>query len=214
MLDFDIKATSIEKQMFKSQRFCKISNALSSETLCLLENYLNFQQKHNQDYFYKDNFAKGRYADYFCESILLELQPLMEEICAKSLFPTFSYLRIYSNGDTLKKHFDRQIAEYSGTMTLSYESDELWPIYVDNNGKSEANNLDKGDLLIYKGKELLHWREEFKGKKWIQCFFHYVDANGEYKDYKFDKRAEIGAPPQKTKMNIQDKIQFIKGTLR
>ena len=49
-------------------------------------------------------------------------------------------------------------------------------------------------MIVYNGTELNHWREEFQGKEHTQAFLHYVDANGEYKDFKYDKRPMLGLP--------------------
>jgi hypothetical protein len=55
--------------------------------------------------------------------------------------------------------------------------------------------METGDLVIYRGCEVEHWREEFiapEGSYHIQVFLHYVDANGPYADYKYDRRPSIG----------------------
>ena len=59
---------------------------------------------------------------------------------------------------------------------------------------ASAITLHRGDMLVYKGRELAHWRERFDGNYWIQAFFHYVDANGALASYKFDRRRGIGLP--------------------
>jgi hypothetical protein len=48
---------------------------------------------------------------------------------------------------------------------------------------------------VYRGCEVEHWREEFRapqGSYHVQVFLHYVDANGPYSEFKFDKRPFIG----------------------
>jgi hypothetical protein len=55
--------------------------------------------------------------------------------------------------------------------------------------------LSPGDLVIYRGCDLAHWRETFSIKEdaWhVQGFFHYVDANGPYASYKYDGRDTVG----------------------
>jgi hypothetical protein len=52
--------------------------------------------------------------------------------------------------------------------------------------------LHPGDMLVYKGREVPHWRECFDGNYWIQAFFHYVDADGPLASHKFDGRSGIG----------------------
>ena len=50
--------------------------------------------------------------------------------------------------------------------------------------------------LVYKGRELPHWRECFDSNYWIQVFLHYVDANGPLASYKLDGRDSLGLPPK------------------
>jgi len=48
--------------------------------------------------------------------------------------------------------------------------------------------LDEGGALIYRGCEIVHWREAYnEGTKLAQVFLHYVDANGKFTEWKNDK---------------------------
>jgi predicted 2-oxoglutarate/Fe(II)-dependent dioxygenase YbiX len=124
-------------------------------------------------------------------------EPLGRHI-GKKLLPTYTYSRIYRPGEVLKKHKDRPACEISATLTLGFDKPPVWPIFADE-VKQVAIALHRGDMMVYKGCELLHWREEFKGQWHVQVFFHYVDANGPYKDHYRDGRNEFGT--QKT-MNV------------
>lgn len=119
-----------------------------------------------------------------CEALLLQLLPTMQEHTGLELIPTYSFARIYRKGDDLKKHTDRPSCEVSATVTLGFIADDLWPIYAD----GEKVALDVGDMLIYKGCEVEHWREPFEGGVWVQVFLHYINANGPHKEWAFDKR--------------------------
>lgn len=124
--------------------------------------------------------------------MLLEMlaEPL-GEVIGRQLVPTYTYARIYRPGEVLKKHKDRDSCELSSTLTLGYESDEIWPIYFDDE-KQFCEQLDVGELAFYKGAEVTHWREEFKGKWHVQVFLHYVDANGPFaQSYKYDGRSRL-----------------------
>ena len=73
-------------------------------------------------------------------------------------------------------------------------------------------NLKPGDLAIYKGCELEHFRDVFdiQEEAWhVQGFFHYVDKNGPYKDFKFDKRKTIGENNKTLKNTISNKPYII-----
>jgi hypothetical protein len=55
--------------------------------------------------------------------------------------------------------------------------------------------LNPGDMLVYRGCELEHWRNKFKGKECIQVFLHYNDCKTlGSKDNMFDKRIHLGLP--------------------
>jgi len=149
------------------------------------------------------------YSDIAMETLMLKCQPIMEKITGLKLTPAYTYARIYKNGDVLKRHKDRFSCEISTTMNLGGDS---WPIYLDptgtNNVIDEKKNLIKpnapkgikvdlkpGDMLVYSGCELEHWRNKFKGKECIQAFFHYNNQKTPgAKDNMFDKRPHLGLP--------------------
>ena len=98
----------------------------------------------------------------------------MKEYAGVDLEPTYSYLRVYKNGDVLHRHTDRDACEYSVSLTLKREhEDEIWPLYLQTN-QIYQTLLEEGDGLIYKGIENPHWRESFKGERLAQVFLHYV----------------------------------------
>lgn len=146
----------------------------------------------NTTYFSQEEITPNCFPAYgtpATESIMAAIQPFIEEITGKTLFPTYSYGRIYWNGSEMRKHIDRPSCEYSVTLCISIDN-EPWPIWIDN---TEVL-LQPGDMMVYKGMESEHWREPYKGNEQIQLFFHYVDANGPYADCKFDYRPMLGLP--------------------
>ena len=138
----------------------------------------------------------SHYSDIVMETLLTEVKPVMEKHTGIKLSPTYSYTRIYKQGDVLARHKDRYSCEISTTLNLGGEP---WPIYLDPTGKkSQAGieiNLNPGDMLIYSGCDLEHWREEFKGKNCGQVFLHYNKTNSKTsKVNEFDKRPFLGLP--------------------
>ncbi|OAN77322.1 hypothetical protein A8B78_14460 [Jannaschia sp. EhC01] len=114
------------------------------------------------------------------------LRPRLEEITGKRLFRTYVYYRIYQRGNTLHKHRDRPACEYSITLNLGGASDVDWPIFVKSRGHEVPVHLSPGDAMLYKGCEVLHWRETYTGDEQVQAFLHYVDQDGPYADHKDD----------------------------
>ena len=148
----------------------------------------------------------SHYADIAMETLLLLVQPIMEKKIGIKLIPTYSYARIYKKGDILHRHKDRFSCEISTTLNLGGDS---WPIYIEpnheigevieskdyipGNTKGIKINLKPGDMLVYRGNLLEHWREEFDGKDCGQVFLHYNNAETEgAKDNIFDKRKHLG----------------------
>ena len=150
----------------------------------------------------------SQYSNIAMETLMLKCQPEMEKVTGLKLYPAYTYARIYKKGDVLKRHKDRFSCEISTTMNLGGDD---WPIYLSPNenvgrpdGKkitttSQAKgikvDLKPGDMLVYSGCELEHWREKFKGKECVQVFLHYNNRKTPgSKDNMFDTRPHLGLP--------------------
>jgi len=192
---------------FKEQKYEVIRNAISSELASFIDTefeliknfwYLHLNAPPSEgEYPYGDQQVPNSFSFYspFCfESLSIALLPLMEEVTGKELYQTYTYGRIYYKGATMKKHTDRGSCEYSGTINLS--TDDLpWEIWFENTkGEDVSITLEPGDMIIYQGMDLNHWRNEFLGDRLSQAFLHYVDKNGPYADLKFDQRPYLGFP--------------------
>lgn len=130
------------------------------------------------------------------ETLMQMLLPFVEVQTGHKLFPTYSFGRIYMKGASLIRHTDRPSCEVSVSVTIAQSGNESWPLnLVSLSGKKVAADLMPGDLLLYKGIDVTHWRDEFVGDTQLQLFLHYVRQDGPYAKYKFDMRPSLGAPP-------------------
>ena len=119
------------------------------------------------------------------DSVLEKMWPAIEVVTGMDLIPTYSYARLYKNGNKLEKHKDREECEISVTIQLGRSHHYAWPIHMD----GKRYDLAEGDAIIYKGCELTHWRDECNGPDGYysgQVFLHFVDANGPYRDKAYD----------------------------
>ena len=150
------------------------------------------------------------YADHVMETLLVKVLPVMAQETGLELVPTYSYARLYKKGDILKRHKDRPSCEISTTINLGGNP---WPIFIDGTGADNVINeeqnlikpnapagtkvlLEVGDMLVYSGCELEHWREPFEGDVCGQVFLHYNHVNGPFAEKnRFDKRPMLGIPP-------------------
>ena len=113
---------------------------------------------------------------------------------------TYSFTRKYDRGAYLKAHCDRPSCEVSATICTGYASDdgEPWTIWVDNTrnwvdeGQGDQEKifnetqgvpmrkrkgipikLEVGDLLLYQGPNVIHWRDHFLGNYSYHMFLHF-----------------------------------------
>jgi hypothetical protein len=132
------------------------------------------------------------YAPLGFEVLLEEMRPKMQEITGKRLHPCYSYARIYYNGAEMARHTDRPSCQYSCTMTIEIDRNP-WEIWIKGfDGVERTVDLDIGDMLVYCGDKLEHWRTPYKENYQIQAFMHYVDADGPYAGLKWDTRPLLG----------------------
>lgn len=180
---------------FNKHGYCVVKSAVSEEMVNFITQYALFDEM--QDFSPDADQVIGahaRYADPAMESLLLSLHSLMEKNTGLELLPTYSFYRVYRPGNQLVKHKDRNSCEISCTMSFHHQYTDpnySWPIYMD----GTKVDLGPGELVIYRGCDLDHWRDAFVGEddNWhVQGFFHYVDKNGPNADWKFDKRNGIG----------------------
>jgi hypothetical protein len=174
---------------FNKNKYTILKNAISPELAKFVKDYFLLKRKVAETLFnerYISQFTTefgvwndpqvpdtySHYADIAMETLLEWVKPAMEKHTKLKLIPTYSYARIYKKGDVLHRHKDRFSCEISTTMNLGGDD---WPIYLEPSGKEGLKgikvDLKSGDMLIYKGMELEHWREPFKGENTRKIFY-------------------------------------------
>ena len=211
--------------MFKVKKYQVIKNAVSYELANFLYNYFMLKRDavkfmydnniHSQSSIlgtWSDQQIPNTYScygDFAMETLMMKVMPVMKKETGLELVPTYSYARIYKRGDILKRHKDRPSCEISTTLNLGGDP---WSIFIDPTGsnnvideyknihkpnapRGERVDLEIGDMLVYSGCELEHWREPFEGENCGQVFLHYNNRNGQFKDINiFDGRHKLGTP--------------------
>ena len=210
---------------FKTNKYTVIKGAISKELACVAYKYLSLKRRVARTLF-DANFIPpfetmlgvwndpqvpetySHYADILMETLLEKVKPIMEEKTGLKLLPTYAYARIYKKGDVLHRHKDRMSCEISTTMNLGGEP---WPIYlepdetkgryndkeyVSDNTPGVRVDLEPGDMLVYSGCILEHWREKFEGEDCGQVFFHYNNIATQGNENKYDKRPHLGLPTE------------------
>jgi hypothetical protein len=200
---------------FKKNKYTIIRQAISKDLAVFIANYFSMQKQvydtcrearyispfeniigHYEGSDEQIPNTYSQYSNIAMETLMLKCQPKMEEVTGLKLYPAYTYARIYKKGDVLKRHKDRFSCEISTTMNLGGDP---WPIYLEPSGETDKKgikvDLKPGDMLVYSGCELEHWRNKFKGKECIQVFLHYNNRKTlGARDNMFDKRPHLGLP--------------------
>jgi len=201
--------------MFKKDKYVVIKQVISKDLAAFIYNYF-LMKKQVYDTCLKQRYISpyetllghyekadeqipntySSYADIVMETLMLKCQPIMEKTTGLKLQPAYTYARIYKKGDVLKRHKDRFSCEISTTLFLGGDK---WDLYLEPSGQESKKgikvDLKQGDMLVYSGCELEHWREKFKGKECAQVFLHYNNEKtpGSSQNL-FDKRPHLGLP--------------------
>ena len=102
---------------------------------------------------------------------------IVEKEIGRKLYTTYFTDRYYSTGQILWAHLDRPACEISVTIHLESNIKNPWPIWVKSPDTYDSSNpskrtrivsvgenrsiiLNVGDMMIYKGCERPHWREQ------------------------------------------------------
>ena len=206
-------------KFFEEHRWVKIDKFIDSNMCNLLYHHtqlgaarLNYYDENNIDYSkeidgeFTDHQAPGdfsKYGDPIFDTLLSLSLEQMQTLTGKELVPTYSYHRLYTTGTELKRHQDRPSCEISTTLCLGYDVSNVdaskypnwdWPMFIkEKDGTEIPVHMKPGDMIIYRGCELEHWREPYWGKNHAQVFLHYNEKGGQY-DIPNDGRPILGMP--------------------
>jgi alkylated DNA repair dioxygenase AlkB len=177
------------RQELEQSNFLFVPNFISQEHAQVLQK--QFFELEQSGQYTKDNQAPNSPAIY-------NFKPFLELLCQKTnevtnlieeqVLPTYTYARIYKNGEILARHRDRPACEIS--LTINIDGDAPWAISIQKpNGEEVELDLSKGDAVLYLGCVANHWRDiPFSGQNYSQVFLHYVRSNGPNAWAYFDKK--------------------------
>ena len=132
-----------------------------------------------------------------------QFKKLISELASEEVILSYVYAASYEEGAELQPHIDREQCEFSISFQVDYmpEPPDLispWPLFVEparldgklpkngiifgwdyiknrENGEKTGIHLANGDGLIYRGRELVHYRYALPpGHRSTSLFFHFV----------------------------------------
>jgi hypothetical protein len=198
-----------DSNFFDQNGYLIIRGALSREFCAVVTDYARLRASLDQGK--RDKHVPGAYsfyADPLIETLEASLWPRLESWISESLWPTYSYLRVYQTGDVLEPHTDRPSCEVSVSLCLGFDvgsqgREYRWPLLLNPLSKEPSGApervvsclMDPGDIVMYLGPAVRHWRTNFEGEWQVQAFLHYVRRDAPNAALlKFDGRSALGMP--------------------
>lgn len=199
----------------------KMCRLLSEEfrlirNIALATNKLNPEYRHPQstsdNFPFADEMVNNSFAWYspvcFEALSVTVMKDIVEEIVGDAVLPTYSYARIYSNGSEMKRHTDRTSSEFSVSCCLEVDDEVQWPLGFELDSGEILEVFQKpGDVVIYDGSKLPHWRNTFSGKEHINAFMFYVMADGDRSELKYDTRSYLGYGPHTRSLDSEQQFE-------
>lgn len=153
-----------------------LNNFLTDNELEICKKYLIKAHRKSIEFAQDNvNLDTGMYNDNLLDTIIEIKKPLVEKVTGLTLLKTYAFCRVYTYQSNMHKHKDRTACEYSVTVHVDSDKPD-WPLFL--GGTPIA--IKPGDAIIYKGREIEHWRETYHGDYHIQFFLHYVNKNGPF----------------------------------
>lgn len=206
---------------FKESKFSVVKNIITPDMAKFLYEYVklkattvSFKKEVEPEYWDRDwdgHFTCeqcpntfSHYGDPVMDTLGIKLLSEVSRYTGEDVCYTYSYYRFYQKGDVLKKHTDRKSCDISATVYLGSDTSNLdypysWPFFVKHEKEDLEIHLNPGDIVLYRGCDLPHWRNECECLNHGQVFLHY-NKNGEDASV-HDGRVLLGVPKRFQRSN-------------
>jgi hypothetical protein len=106
------------------------------------------------------------YNESVCRFAHRQAAALFRQVTNEVIIPSYTYLSAYCEGALLERHIDRPQCRWNGSLLVDNRPDvslaDTWPIFLEIDGKPEEVRLNPGDVVIYRGTEIPHWRPKLE----------------------------------------------------
>ncbi len=192
--DIDMQNCAVE---FKNTGVTKVSAALDKAQCDLIANYVRLKALSKVKIRSGQDPLSGihrEYADPLFETLMEQLRPQVEAATGLSLWSTLSFCYHYTHGNVLNPHTDRNSCEIVAGLCIGADpqfvaNKQSWPLHLKD---SPPIDINFGDMLIFRGSDIEHWRERFTGVWFVSAILGYVDQNGPHAYLKYDQRKALG----------------------
>tara|TARA_B100000767_G_scaffold125194_1_gene119326 strand:+ start:5176 stop:5961 length:786 start_codon:yes stop_codon:yes gene_type:complete len=207
----EIKVPKDHCNFFVENNYVILKNVLTLDIKKYLKTNITFNKPHtdvdnpikDSRQFYREHHDKE--CTEFINRFYNTIQPFYEYILNKKLTKFLGFSMKYNQNSELVPHYDNYNMPISSTICFYNEDQIDYPLYIDKsyfnnphpfrltvddkNGIPEQNkikiNITDGDLVIFRGRNHLHWRDKKFIKDYRALLLHTEDYtyNGELISY-------------------------------
>lgn len=176
------------RALLKRERYVRLDALLPAPLLASLQDYfgalideghLRFADPQSRRYY--------RHSEPMAVWLHQQIAPFIAGLIDTPVKPSYVFLAGYVPGSDLRPHVDRAQCEYTLSLNIDLTVDgrpsarraDAWPLCVDDlRGRTVPVRLAPGDALLFKGRELTHYRAPLPaGRRAISVFFHFVGVD-------------------------------------
>jgi hypothetical protein len=176
-------------ETFEKNNYIVVRNILDPYLVQFLASYAKSVREGQAGEFVRDTTSLNCHGDACSDVVLYSLRSKIEELTGLELLPTYSFTRIYQNGDKVGRHKDGPQNQVSCTMCVARD-DVDWPLGFSDGTTEGQVVMEPGDGVIYRGYMLDHWREKFEGQNQVQIIGGYVVKDGKFDGHRFYGHSE------------------------
>lgn len=185
---------SSDKIMFRQNNYQIIENFIEEDFVDFIQDYYSLKVNSGLHTIDESKFTYGYFFhnDSLMETILQNSCEAISEIIGVKLLPTYSQVHLHMNGDSYENN-QNESSEISTILSLGSSGDKEDLIYFKKSQSSiKELNLNKGDLLVYRNINFKCWREPIKNKWLLESVLNFVDSDGPYSEFIYNKRPYLG----------------------
>lgn len=179
-----------ESQIRNFNDFLVIKNVVPKDLLSKIQNY--YAKCIESSKFVLGDSQTKRYKcndDIISRVMQFELLEFVKTMTQTDMTPTYTYFSGYIKGYELPSHTDNDKCEITASCVISSSSnDHIWPIYLEQRKntsykagpkptphKNDCYKIcaDVGDLILFRGKYMRHFREKLEIDNYNVTLLHY-----------------------------------------
>lgn len=199
-------------EIFAKEKFVVVRGLLDPYVRAFLESYYRKILGKGKSHFSKDGTSLNGSGEACADMVMYTLRERIERETGLKLYPTFSFVRLYKEGDLLRKHIDQAANEVS--ISISIYASDPWPLEMTRGDEVFELDLEPGDGVIYRGMELAHERKKYAGREHLQVIIAFVEKGGAHEEMAFYRESGPTYRPTSVKWGLGKKLLRLAADMR